>query len=403
MNGSENGRILLIDDTPALHDDFGRTSEILEFLPDATFVVDSQGKVIAWNRAIELMTGVRQEEMLGRGELAYGEPFYGEHRKILIDMLDEPDLEVQQRHYPGIRREGKTLFAEARVMLRGEVRHIWSSATVLYSVQGDKLGRIQSLRDITDLRRSEQERSSLEAQLHHSTTMEALMRQLGHDLKTPLTPLFALLPLVSKKVHDPELTRMLEICQQSVQQIEALSGKALELVRLSCRQAPLKTAPVSLKAALECSLASCAPLFSQRGVRCLNQVAESVVVQGAAEQLHLLLDNLLSNAARFAALNGRVRVSAVLEGETAVVSVCDDGVGLSPGQAVQIFDEFFKVDAARNDLNTQGLGLAICKRIVANHQGRIWAESAGPGQGTTVRFSIALADTHDRQTGKDGK
>jgi signal transduction histidine kinase len=68
--------------------------------------------------------------------------------------------------------------------------------------------------------------------------------------------------------------------------------------------------------------------------------------------------------------------------------VRDDGVGLKPGQSGQIFQEFFKADAARHDLHTQGLGLAICRRIVANHGGRIWAESAGIGHGTTIRFTL---------------
>ena len=62
--------------------------DIIEFLPDATFVVDADNKVIAWNRALEEMTGVSKAEMLGKGDLAYAIPFYGERRPILIDRLD---------------------------------------------------------------------------------------------------------------------------------------------------------------------------------------------------------------------------------------------------------------------------------------------------------------------------
>ena len=373
---------------------YRRIADILEFLPDATFVVDAQHKVIAWNRAIEVMTGVKKVEILNQGEFAYAIPFYGVRRKILIDMLEE-DQQVLDSEYPSLRREGRTLIAEARVMLAGELRYVWSSATPLYNMQGDVVGGIQSLRDITDLRRIEQEKTMLEAQLHHSSMMESLMTQLSHDLKTPLTPLFALLPMVRKKVADPSLEKMLDICQSSVNQIQGLSSKALDLVRLSCRETRLQPLPVQLTSAVESGISSCAALFLQRGITCVNAVDQSIVVQAAAEQLNLLFDNLLSNAARYGAANGSVRISAELEPGTGavVVSVQDDGIGLKPGQSAQIFEEFFKTDVARHDLGTQGLGLAICKRIVLNHKGRIWAESAGIGQGTTVRFTLKISKT----------
>jgi PAS domain S-box-containing protein len=372
-------------------DAFHRISGILEFLPDATMVVDAEGKVIAWNRAIESMTGVKMEQILGKGEYAHSLPFYGVRKNILIDMLDEPD-EVRERIYPGARREGKTLFAEAKVMLYGELRDLWSSATPLFNMQGEKIGGIQSLRDVTELRRAEQERSRLEAQLHHGSMIESLMAQLGHDLKTPLTPLFALLPLLRKKIEDPAALRMLDICQNSVSQILALSSKALELVRLSGEETRTEPSPVPLSSAVESCINGCGVLFLRRGVTCLNEVDPSAVVAAAADQLSMLLDNLLSNAARYARENGKVRVAAARERGMVVVSVADDGVGLKPGESGRIFEEFFKADTARHDLNTQGLGLAICKRIVQNHEGRIWAESAGPGKGTTVYFTLKSAN-----------
>jgi signal transduction histidine kinase len=75
------------------------------------------------------------------------------------------------------------------------------------------------------------------------------------------------------------------------------------------------------------------------------------------------------------------------------VRVEDDGVGLDPGHISLIFNEFFKADPARHDLTTQGLGLAICQRIVANHGGRIWARSLGKEKGTTIWFTLSPAAT----------
>jgi len=373
-------------------DAYQRISDILEFLPDATFVVDENRRVIAWNRAIEVMTGVPKGEILGQGEHAYALPFYGVRRPILIDLLNET-REVQERLYHGITRNGRTLCAEAKVEFADGAHYLWSAASPLCDLNGNQVGGIQTLRDITEARRAEQERSRLEAQLQRSRTVKALTVQLGHDLKTPLTPLFALLPLIRSKVTEPGLARMLDICQDCVSQVQGLTDKALELVRLSGKGMPQEFKRVGLAGAADLSRANCAPLLAARGVACLNSIDPGLAVRGVEEELVLLFDNLLSNAARFAAQNGTVRITAVVEGEAVRVSVQDDGIGLDPDHEKLIFDEFFKADQARHDLNTQGLGLAICKSIVLNHKGKIWAESPGLGLGSTIHFTLPPWET----------
>ena len=391
------GAILDITERKAAEDEakdaYRRIADILEFLPDATFVVDQEGCVIAWNRAIEIMTGVPKQEIIGQGNHAYALPFYGERRKILIDLLDE-DEEAPPPCYPGITREGRTLCVEKKVILHGKVeRYLWGVAAPFYDSEGKKVGGIQTLRDMTELRRAEQERSNLEAQLHNSSIMESLMVQLGHDLKTPLTPLFALLPLVRKRVGEADLEQMLDICQTCVSQIQGLTGKALDLVRLSSKAVATEMTQVILAGVAEQSAHGCGALFSRRGITCLNTIDPALGVHGAEEQLALLFDNLLSNAARFAAENGVVRISAALEDGAVVVSVQDDGIGLEPGHKKLIFAEFFKVDSSRHDPGSQGLGLAICKSIVLNHGGSIWAESPGQDLGTTLFFTLRPFET----------
>ncbi|MCX6674592.1 MAG: PAS domain S-box protein, partial [Methanothrix sp.] len=90
-------------------DDAAQESEsklaaIIEFLPDATFVIDLQGKVIAWNRAMEEMTGVNKKDMIGQGDHAYAIPFYGERRRQLLDLLDKDDNEIAS-NYQYVRRK----------------------------------------------------------------------------------------------------------------------------------------------------------------------------------------------------------------------------------------------------------------------------------------------------------
>ena len=125
--------------------------EIIDFLPDATFVIDRNRKVIAWNRAIEEMTGIRKQEIMGIGDYAYGVPFYGEPRPILIDLIydDRPSIESQYRY---VVKKGETLYAEAAApfLLSGQRTYIWATASPLRDEGGEIIGAIESIRDITE-------------------------------------------------------------------------------------------------------------------------------------------------------------------------------------------------------------------------------------------------------------
>jgi PAS domain S-box-containing protein len=131
--------------------------DIIEFLPDATFVIDREKKVIAWNRAIETLTGVPKDQVLGKGEYAYSVPFYGEARPILVDLIFEESPEIESR-YEWVRREGSLLFAEAFIpsMRDGAGAHIWAKASPLLDRDGNLAGAIETIRDITERRMAEE-------------------------------------------------------------------------------------------------------------------------------------------------------------------------------------------------------------------------------------------------------
>jgi len=133
--------------------------DIVDFLPDATFVIDTEGKIIAWNRAIEEMTGMRKEEMLGKGDHAYAVPFYGEPISGLIDLVVNPDAEPEVP-YETFRREGDTVVAEMTIpsLNEGHGASLWGKASPLYNRQGEIIGAIESLRDITLYRQAESAR-----------------------------------------------------------------------------------------------------------------------------------------------------------------------------------------------------------------------------------------------------
>jgi PAS domain S-box-containing protein len=128
---------------------------IIDFLPEATFVIDREGKVIAWNRAIETMTGVSKNDMLGKGDRAYAIPFYGEPRPILIDLVFLPDIDLAQ--YQNVERKGDTLFAETFVpgAFQGRGAYLWGTASLLRNAAGEIVGAIESIHDVTERRKTE--------------------------------------------------------------------------------------------------------------------------------------------------------------------------------------------------------------------------------------------------------
>jgi len=133
-----------------------RLSDIIDFLPDATFAIDRDGKVITWNRAIEEMTSVKAGDMVGKGDYEYAIPFYGMRRPILIDLVFISDEEIEKK-YRFINKKGDILLTEADVPMNNQNRILWGKARPLYDSVGNIVGAIESIRDITDRKRTEEE------------------------------------------------------------------------------------------------------------------------------------------------------------------------------------------------------------------------------------------------------
>lgn len=130
-----------------------RLLDIIEFLPDATFVIDEEKRIIAWNRACENLTGVKKQALLGRGDYAYAEPFFGELRPILIDLFDVPvpvpELEMTYKY---VSRQGHLIWAESFLprLRDGKGAHLWAVAAPLFDEQGRRWGAIEVVRDVTE-------------------------------------------------------------------------------------------------------------------------------------------------------------------------------------------------------------------------------------------------------------
>ena len=154
----------------ALRESERRLSDIIDFLPDATLAINRKGNVIAWNRAIEEMTGVKADDMVGKGDFEYALPFYGVRRPILIDLVLKPDKKTERNYYSVFKKEEDQLIVETWVpALKDNRAFLWAKASPLYDSKGRIVGAIESIRDITERKQAEEMLEKREVELEAKT------------------------------------------------------------------------------------------------------------------------------------------------------------------------------------------------------------------------------------------
>lgn len=148
-----------------LRDSQRQLADIIESLPDATGVVDREGKIIYWNKAMEDLTGYPSESMVGKGNYEFAIPFYGYRRPVLLNYILDPSTNID-REYSYIHSADNVWYIEARTdKLRGQEAYIWARAAPLYDHDGNLVGAIETVRDVTDRKRAEKELSDSRRQL----------------------------------------------------------------------------------------------------------------------------------------------------------------------------------------------------------------------------------------------
>ena len=279
---------------------------------------------------------------------------------------------------------------EIKYRLEGDKKNriFLSRGKVLHNSSGKPVTLIGTLQDITHKHRRDQFREELLKQ------KDLFISRLGHDLKTPLTPLVAFLPLIHSQTDDPSQQKLLDLCVSSVNHINDLVAKTLKLARLT---SPADLHPQLLELPLAATVDSAISGITDTGIvermKIENLISPELSVRGNREQLEELFSQLISNAAKFSLRDPVLTIEAACDKGMITVVFRDNGIGLLPEELCHIFDDFYKADHSRHMLNSSGLGLSICRRIVENHGGRISASSSGRKCGTSISFTLEAGGT----------
>jgi signal transduction histidine kinase len=218
-----------------------------------------------------------------------------------------------------------------------------------------------------------------------------LVGDVAHELRTPLTTLDGYLEGLQDGVIEPT-DETWNLLRRETERLMRLVGDLAELWRAEARQLPLHTDVVPIESLVSEVLGRFTPAARERQLRLESNVTRGTAALADRDRLVQILGNYLSNAIRHAPSGTAILVSARRDGDDVHLSVTDEGAGLAVEQQAQVFERFYRLDAARSrDGGGAGIGLAIVRALAEAMDGRAWAESPGPGRGSTFFVSVPAA------------
>jgi PAS domain S-box-containing protein len=399
---------------------------LIDFLPDATLVINQAGAVIAWNRAMEEMTGVPAKEILNMGDYEYALPFYGERRPILIDLVLLPREEFEAK-YAQIQRVGNVLIGETYTPNLSGGRYLYATASALHDSKGNIIGAIETIRDITERKLAEVElQNAKEAADAANASKSAFLAMMSHEIRTPMNAVIGM----SGILLDTELTReqreFAEIIRNSGDALLGIINDILDFSKIEAGKMDLESQPFDLREVVESALDLVAPRAVEKGLDIAylfeNDVPSAIL--GDVTRLRQILINLLGNAVKFTEKGevvitvSRAPMSSVpVANDTGLLdsakrdtgkpehmtlnfivrdtlklkfTVRDTGIGIPADRMGRLFQSFSQADSSTSrKYGGTGLGLAISKRLTGMMGGDLWAESSGvPGEGSAFIFTV---------------
>jgi len=375
-----------------------RLAQIIDFLPDPTWVVDNDGVVATWNRAMEVLTGRPAKDMVGKGNYEYALAFYDERRPVLIDLVRMWKPEFADK-YLSIKQDGSILRSESHHPHLGDGGlYLSGTAGMLCDASGNPAGAIEALRDITDRKQLEEKlRQAQEAAEAASKAKGDFLANMSHEIRTPMNAILGMAHLALKTELSAKQSDYLNKIQTAGTSLLGIINDILDFSKIEAGKLEMEAVPFNLEEVMD-NLASLITVKAneKEGVEVLfcTEPDTPRALVGDPLRLGQVLINLANNAVKFTE-RGEIVVSAELlnRGKTTVevkFAVKDTGIGLTEEQKAKLFSSFSQADTSTTrKFGGTGLGLAISKRLVEMMGGRIWVESV-PGAGSTFCFTAVF-------------
>lgn len=345
---------------------------------DAIVVTDRNGHIEYVNRAFERTTGYRQEEILGKTPRLlksgqHGQEFYqGMWATILSGNVFRATIINRKKN--------------------GELYHAEQTITPVKDTAGHISHFVSIIRDITErIRTQDQLRRTAEELARSNKELDQFALMVAHDLKAPQRTALTFTQLLQKRCNgklDAESDEFLGLIASGLTRMGELIDGLLRLARVNSEGDAFE--PTDMARLCDAAAAHLRTAIEENGAVVTHDGLPTV--RGDATQLIQLFQNLIGNAIKFRRQEPpHIRIAAELTGNECTCSVRDNGIGFDPEQADRIFGIFQRLHT-QSEYPGSGIGLAICKRIVERHGGRIWAESK-PDEGSAFYFTLPLMET----------
>jgi PAS domain S-box-containing protein len=355
----------------------------------AIFLIDPTGHIMTWNEGAKQTKGYSQEEIVGK------------HFSIFYTQEDLDDGKPA-RELVIATQTGKYEEEGWRVKKDGSV--FWANIvlTAVYNQEKKLIGFAKVTRDLSERKASERELKESRDQYRKLTAelrkineelsytnreLEQFTSIVSHDLQEPVRTVKSFLQLIQEKLERKEYNNLLIYVNKAIE----ASNRMRELIQnlLSYSQLTkeeITEKPVDVKELISRSLQNLKASIDLANAQIIINT-EIETIQGDPVQLIQLIQNLVSNALKFTNQSSpKILINCLKENDHVKFSVTDNGIGIDRSDSEKIFEIFRRLHTKKEYPGT-GIGLAICKKIVDRHKGRIWPESQ-PGEGTTFHFTL---------------
>jgi PAS domain S-box-containing protein len=356
-------------------EDLRKSKELFEKIfatqSDAIFLLNEERPpiILDCNPAAEKMFGYSREELIGATtEVLHLNPDrmweFGD--RILKDVTSKGSVHVFD--WDLRRKDGVVIPTD-------------HSISRLTDENGEVVGRVSVVRDITDRKQADD-------------VKENFLSNITHELRTPLTSIEGYTDLLlSGKIGElqEKHRKCLEVVAEDSDRLRTLIDNALDLMAVDAGKLGLDMSEVSIPVIVDQIVSSLRIELENKGITLFRRMSPDLeLVKGDSGKLFQLFSNLLVNAMKFTPDRGSIQIRSESNNGFAIVEISDTGIGISPDDLPHVFDRFYQADSYRNKKHRgMGLGLAICKEIAEAHGGEIEADSQ-VGKGSVFRVTLPL-------------
>ncbi|HEY0709330.1 MAG TPA: PAS domain S-box protein [Polyangia bacterium] len=347
----------------------------------AIFMLDVHGNITTWNAGAQSITQYSSEEIVGQ----HFSRFYTQ------DAVDSGHPAYELRVAASAGR-----YEEEGWRVRRDGSHFWANV-VISAIRGDNgelLGFAKVTRDLTERKNAERESVARMAAEAASKAKDEFLAILGHELRNPLAPTLTAVQLIKLRGELRD-SKEFEIIERQLRHMVRLVDDLLDLASIARRTVDIKKERLDLSEVIARAVEMVSVLIEDRRHELNVKVPPgTILVEGDSVRLAQVFANLLTNAAKYTDPGGRISISVSREGSDVVITVQDNGIGITSDLLPVVFEPFVQApQPSARSVGGMGIGLSLVRSFVERHGGSVSAASAGPRKGSVLTVRLPMLES----------